>query len=190
MSCFVRKRSRHGKLTISDSPAEATTVTDVSQPSKSVTRATSCNSGLHVNREVEQRQPRTGTGGGSTSAVIRPLKRTYAVAGKFLEDHSIGQTLTCLPDLADFDDSRARVIQVPKETKWNKFDKIGRMRSPGLSEAEFLGLFAKCDICQAITTRDVFRYHLEVCEGDSRDVVSAEDTDLGSEEEDCDHAAD
>jgi hypothetical protein len=51
---------------------------------------------------------------------------------------------------------------------------IGRMRSPGLSEADFLGLFARCDICQAITTRDVFRYHLEVCEGD----VSAEDTEI------------
>ena len=55
---------------------------------------------------------------------------------------------------------------------------IGRMRNPGLSEADFLGLFARCDICQAITTRDVFRYHLEVCKGD----VSAEDTEL--EEED------
>jgi hypothetical protein len=52
------------------------------------------------------------------------------------------------------------------------------MRNPGLSKADFLGLFAKCDICQKITTRDVFRYHLEVCEGD----VNAEDTEL--EEED------
>lgn len=72
-----------------------------------------------------------------------------------------------MPDLADS-------IIIPKETKWKKIDKIGRMRSPGLSEADFLGLFARCDICQAITTRDVFRYHLEVCEGD----VSAEDTEI------------
>lgn len=60
---------------------------------------------------------------------------------------------------------------------------IGCMRSPGLSEADFWGLFAKCEICQAITTRDVFRYHLQVCEGDSDDVISAEGTDLDSEEE-------
>jgi len=26
----------------------------------------------------------------------RPLKRTYAVAGQFIEDHSIGQTLTVI----------------------------------------------------------------------------------------------
>ena len=30
-------------------------------------------------------------------------------------------------------------------------------------EEEFLGLFTKCDICQAITTQDVFWYHLEAC---------------------------
>jgi hypothetical protein len=59
-----------------------------------------------------------------------------------------------------------------------KFNKLGCMRSPGLSEADFWGLFAKCNACQKVTTRDVFRYHLEVCEGD----VSAEDTEL--EEED------
>jgi lysyl-tRNA synthetase class I len=39
------------------------------------------------------------------------------------------------------------------------------MKKPCLSEAEFWGLFAKCDNCQKITTREVFRYHLEDCEG-------------------------
>jgi hypothetical protein len=39
------------------------------------------------------------------------------------------------------------------------------MKKPGLSEAEFRGLFVKCDNCQMITTREVFRYHLEDCEG-------------------------
>lgn len=47
-----------------------------------------------------------------------------------------------------------------------KFDKIGCMK-PGMSEEEFWGLFAKCDICQAITTQDVFRYHLEACQKDT-----------------------
>jgi hypothetical protein len=39
------------------------------------------------------------------------------------------------------------------------------MKKPGLSEAEFQGLFVKCENCQRITTREVFRYHLEACEG-------------------------
>ena len=39
------------------------------------------------------------------------------------------------------------------------------MVKPGLSEEEFWGLFVKCDNCQKITTRQVFRYHLEACEG-------------------------
>lgn len=78
-----------------------------------------------------------------------------------------------MPDLADS-------IIIPKETKWKKFDRLGGMRSPGLSEADFWGLFAKCDICQNITTRDVFRYHLEVCERD----VSADSEDTELEEED------
>ena len=70
-------------------------MTDISQPSKSVTQATSCNPGLQVDHDdIKQRQPRTNTGGGSTSAVIRPLKRIYVVAGKFIEDHNVGQTLT------------------------------------------------------------------------------------------------
>jgi hypothetical protein len=78
-----------------------------------------------------------------------------------------------LLDLTDPDS-----IIIPKQTKWKKFDKIGRMRKPGLSEEEFSGLFAKCDICQTITTRDVFRYHLEACQGDA-----VEDTEIEDESE-------
>jgi hypothetical protein len=77
-----------------------------------------------------------------------------------------------LLDLTDLDS-----IIIPRQTKWKKFDKIGRMRKPGLSEEEFMGLFAKCDICQAITTQDVFRYHLEVCQGGA----AAEDTETEEE---------
>jgi hypothetical protein len=39
------------------------------------------------------------------------------------------------------------------------------MKKPGLSEKKFHGLFVKCENCQRITTREVFRYHLEDCEG-------------------------
>lgn len=53
------------------------------------------------------------------------------------------------------------------------------MRKPGLSEEEFWGLFARCDICHAITTQDVFRYHLETCQADT----TAEDTETETESE-------
>jgi hypothetical protein len=62
---FCRKQSKLGKLIF-----EATTRTDISQP-------------LVVawpDRDVEQ--PLINSS--------RPLKRTYAVAGQFVEDHSIG----------------------------------------------------------------------------------------------------
>jgi hypothetical protein len=37
-------------------------------------------------RKLADKQPRSD----------RPLKRTYAVAGEFIENHSIGQTLTAI----------------------------------------------------------------------------------------------
>jgi hypothetical protein len=46
-----------------------------------------------------------------------------------------------------------------------------------LSQEEFWGLFVKCEICQVITTRDVFRYHLEACE------LEGAATDTETEEE-------
>ena len=49
------------------------------------------------------------------------------------------------------------------------------MRKPGLSEEEFWGLFAKCDICQVITTQVVFRYHLEACQGVAVEDVTTEE---------------
>ena len=56
-------------------------------------------------------------------------------------------------------------IAMATNNKWTKFNKLDRMKKPGLSEAEFWGLFVKCDNCQMITTHKVFRYHLEECEG-------------------------
>jgi hypothetical protein len=52
------------------------------------------------------------------------------------------------------------------------------MKKPGLSEAEFWGLFVKCDNCQKITTREVFKYHLEVCGKEHKG-----DTDVSESEE-------
>lgn len=54
---------------------------------------------------------------------------------------------------------------IPRATKFTKFIKLDRMKKPGLSEADFWGLFVRCEICHKITTREVFRYHLESCEG-------------------------
>jgi hypothetical protein len=64
---------------------------------------------------------------------------------------------------------------IPRATKWTKFTKLDRMVKPGLSEAEFIGLFVKCDNCQKITTREVFRYHLEGCEGNKGDTDTETD---------------
>jgi hypothetical protein len=56
------------------------------------------------------------------------------------------------------------------------------MKKPGLSEAEFQGLFVKCDNCQKITTREVFRYHLEVC-GEGHEGDANIDTDVSESEQ-------
>jgi hypothetical protein len=89
----------------------------------------------------------------------RPLKRTYAMTGQQLRPKHQEKTDLHPLDLADSSTT------IPRATKWTKFSKLDRMKKPGLSEAEFQGLFVKCDNCQRITTREVFRYHLEDCEG-------------------------
>lgn len=89
----------------------------------------------------------------------RPLKRTYAVAGQQQCTKHQEKTDHHPIDLTDF------FTTIPRATKWTKFSKLDRMKKPGLSEAEFRGLFVKCDNCQRITTREVFRYHLEDCKG-------------------------
>ena len=53
------------------------------------------------------------------------------------------------------------------------------MRRPGLPEKDFVGLFVKCENCQRVTTREVFRYHLEDCEGYQHEG----DTDTAESEE-------
>ena len=101
----------------------------------------------------------------------RPLKRTYAVAGQQRPTSMYREkTDHCPLDLADSSTT------IPRATKWTKFSKLDRMRKPGLSEVEFRGLFVKCDNCQRITTREVFRYHLEGCQHEG-------DTDTSESEE-------
>ena len=63
--------------------------------------------------------------------------------------------------------------------KWTKFAKLDWMRRPGLPEKDFVGLFVKCKSCQRVTTWEVFRYHLEDCEGYQHEG----DTDTAESEE-------
>jgi hypothetical protein len=37
--------------------------------------------------------------------------------------------------------------------------RLERLERPGLSEKEFFGLFAKCEVCGLIVARQVFHYH-------------------------------
>jgi len=45
------------------------------------------------------------------------------------------------------------------ETDWRKFIKLDSLDRPGLTEAEFFGLFVKCDACKLIMTHQVFSVH-------------------------------
>jgi hypothetical protein len=107
-----------------------------------------------------------------STANSRPLKRTYAVASK--QQRPKHQEKNDHHPL-DLNDSST----IPRATKWTKFNKLDRMKKPGLSKEEFRGLFVKCDNCQRITTREVFRYHLEDCEGYQHEG----DTDISESEE-------
>ena len=50
-------------------------------------------------------------------------------------------------------------VDLGYETDWRRFSKLESMDSPGLTEVEFFGLFAKCEACLLITTRQAFRSH-------------------------------
>lgn len=41
----------------------------------------------------------------------------------------------------------AENVNLGYETDWRKIVKLDRLDRPGLSELEFFGLFAKCDVC-------------------------------------------
>ncbi|KAF8220096.1 hypothetical protein L208DRAFT_1335787, partial [Tricholoma matsutake] len=45
------------------------------------------------------------------------------------------------------------------ETDWRKFLKLDSMDRPGLTEVEFFGLFAKCEVCLLIMMRQAFHSH-------------------------------
>jgi hypothetical protein len=45
------------------------------------------------------------------------------------------------------------------ETDWRRFARLDKLDRPGLSEVEFFGLFASCDACGLVMTRQVFPVH-------------------------------
>jgi hypothetical protein len=50
-------------------------------------------------------------------------------------------------------------VDLGYETDWRKFSKLESMDRPGLTEVEFFGLFAKCEVCLLITMRQAFHSH-------------------------------
>ena len=69
----------------------------------------------------------------------RPLKRTYAVP--------VQQKCSKYPEKTDCHLDLTNSSTIPRATKWTKFSKLDRIKKPGLSEAEFQGLFVKCENC-------------------------------------------
>ena len=61
------------------------------------------------------------------------------------------------------------------ETDWRKIVKLDCLDRPGLSEVEFFGLFAKCNICKLVMTRQVFSCHY--CELQTEDGWELTDVD-------------
>jgi hypothetical protein len=50
-------------------------------------------------------------------------------------------------------------VDLGYETDWRKIVKLDRLDRPGLSELEFFGLFAKCNVCKLVMARQVFSCH-------------------------------
>ena len=105
----------------------------------------------------------------------RLLKRTYAVASQ--------QKCSKYPEKTDCHLDLTDSSTIPRAAKWTKFGKLDQMRKPGLSKAEFQGLFVKCKNCQKIMTREVFRHHLEACEGHKHEEDTDTDTDASESEQ-------
>ena len=63
------------------------------------------------------------------------------------------------------------------ETDWRKIVKLDRLEQPGLSEKEFVGLFAKCEVCGLIVARLVFqRHHCKLLGEDGLELTDCEES--------------
>ena len=59
----------------------------------------------------------------------------------------------------DLTDAPLPAEDVGYETEWRKIVKLDCLDQPGLSELEFFGLFAKCDVCKLVMACQVFSFH-------------------------------
>jgi hypothetical protein len=50
-------------------------------------------------------------------------------------------------------------VDLGNTTDWRKILKLDCLDRPGLSELEFLGLFAKCNVCKLVMACQVFSFH-------------------------------
>jgi hypothetical protein len=67
-------------------------------------------------------------------------------------------------------------VDLGYETDWRKIVKLDRLDRPGLSELEFFGLFAKCNVCKLVMARQVFSCHYCVLQAeDGWDVTDVEE---------------
>jgi hypothetical protein len=64
-----------------------------------------------------------------------------------------------VPDLNAPPPLGVTAVDLQHETDWRKIVRLDNLERPGLSERDFIGLFAKCDACQQVVTRIVFDYH-------------------------------
>ena len=53
----------------------------------------------------------------------------------------------------------AEKVDLGYKTDWQKIVKLDCLDRPGLSELEFFGLFAKCNVCKLVMARQVFSCH-------------------------------
>lgn len=58
-----------------------------------------------------------------------------------------------------FETTVTQGVDLGYETDWRRFNKLDRLERPGVSERDFYGLFAKCDACSLVMTRQVFPNH-------------------------------
>jgi len=72
-----------------------------------------------------------------------------------------------------------RGMDLGYETDWRRFRKLETMERPGVSEREFYGLFAKCDACNLVMTRQVFSHHC--CRSLGEDGLELTDVDEDSD---------
>lgn len=68
-------------------------------------------------------------------------------------------------------------VDLGYETDWRRFNKLDRLERPGVSEKDFYGLFAKCEACSLIMTRQAFPDHC--CRPLGEDGLELTDVDEG-----------